>query len=566
VSVEAHVQRVDGTASSATAWERDVVEAPSSWRRANGVYYTPPDLADVLGSWVVTASTRSVFDPSFGDGALLAAAKKRLSHLRVARPATRLYGVELDCEQLPRVCKQLRVPAGQLQSGDFFSFAPEDLPGFPYDTIVGNPPYVRHHLLEAEVRQRARGRAASAGIELNDRADAWAYFVAYLVTLLAEDGRLALLLPGSVLHADYALPLLHALGAGKGHIQILRVQKRLFPAVQERTVVLLIDHATAGEGELEYREVPDLAGLVKVLGRKSPQRRASKSLPASTAAGRFKSRLRWHLTPAEVELWEHATERAAVAELGDQVQIRIGVVTGANGFFVRSETEIGKLGRAARGVPIVPRGSWLTSTRWTAAADAAKAVKPSRLLVISPKTRQNQTLRRMLQRAEDHEIDKRVHCEKRDPWYAITDTSAPDLFLPYMCSAAPRVVVNEARATCTNAIHRLVRKPGASPSAAIALGSWTSLFRLSAELAGRSYGGGVLKLELGEAARLRVPLVDHDAGAHLAAVEVALEEGGVGAAREKADELVLCGALKMREDEIATIAGAARRLEKRRRG
>jgi hypothetical protein len=80
----------------------------------------------------------------------------------------------------------------------------------------------------------------------------------------------------------------------------------------------------------------------------------------------------------------------------------------------------------------------------------------------------------------------------------------PDLFLTYMSNIAPRLVVNEAKATHTNTVHGVFLSNSliAEPLAAAFLNSATLL---SAEIEGRSYGGGVLKLEPGEAVKVLVP-------------------------------------------------------------
>jgi len=105
-------------------------------------------------------------------------------------------------------------------------------------------------------------------------------------------------------------------------------------------------------------------------------------------------------------------------------------------------------------------------------------------------------------------VSDRTKCADRSPWYVIPEVQPPDAFLLYMALVSPRLVLNYAKAACTNAIHGLWwRQPnGQSRATAIAFAFLTTLTQLSAELEGRSYGGGVLKLEPSEAARLALPL------------------------------------------------------------
>jgi hypothetical protein len=92
----------------------------------------------------------------------------------------------------------------------------------------------------------------------------------------------------------------------------------------------------------------------------------------------------------------------------------------------------------------------------------------------------------------------------RSPWYAVPIKAPPDLFLGYMAHEMPRLAWNEARAHSTNLIHGVyLTVPNHGPSIASA---WTNpATALSAELEGRMYGGGVLKLETKEAEQVLVP-------------------------------------------------------------
>ena len=65
------------------------------------------------------------------------------------------------------------------------------------------------------------------------------------------------------------------------------------------------------------------------------------------------------------------------------------------------------------------------------------------------------------------------------------------------------MVLNASGATSTDTIHRL-RSKGAKPERVIA-NTYTWLTAASAEIEGRSYGGGVLELEPTEAERLLMP-------------------------------------------------------------
>ena len=71
----------------------------------------------------------------------------------------------------------------------------------------------------------------------------------------------------------------------------------------------------------------------------------------------------------------------------------------------------------------------------------------------------------------------------------------------------PRLIVNPHGARNSNLLHGVALKPNAPHVAALAVAMASSLTLLSAEIEGRAYGGGVLKLETREAERMLVPRV-----------------------------------------------------------
>jgi adenine-specific DNA-methyltransferase len=544
--------------------------AAVSERKARGAYFTPQPVVDLLVRWTISKDTERFLDPSFGDGRFLSGSVKRLSDLGVSGANRRVYGVEVSP---PRgtltALGAAGVPRKNLIRADFFSTDLNSWGGARFDAIAGNPPYIRHHLLDADSRRLAQEHASRVGIELSERADSWAYFCVALLDYLEPSGRLAVLLPGAVLHADYALPLLHALSEARGHVQLIRLKKRLFDDALERTIILLVDGRREEPG-VEYQEATDEQDLASLLApSKASFRRTSSGVAISTEIGRtpevrLRTRLSWFLGAKTASLWERATALPEVRTLAELADIRIGVVTGANRFFVRTSDEVDSLGiDDDHSAPIVSRGGWLTAARWTAADQFQKCGSRSRLLLITPDQSMTKALKEEIALAEGEGLDQRGHCRKRDTWYSIGDERIADLFLPYMGAAAPRLVVNVAGAHCTNAVHRVYVRAGQASLASITAASWTSLYRLSAELVGRSYAGGVLKLEPGEAKLLRVPDLPCAAN-YIGEIEAVRASRGVDAARARADRLLLVDGLGLTKKEVSSLHTAAIQLQERR--
>ena len=97
---------------------------------------------------------------------------------------------------------------------------------------------------------------------------------------------------------------------------------------------------------------------------------------------------------------------------------------------------------------------------------------------------------------------------KREHWYSPTDYQTPDAFLTYMNHIGPRLVLNTGKVDCTNTLHRIRFKAGTpvAKKRLIAISLQSTFSQISAERTGRSYGGGVLKLEPSEFQSLKLVL------------------------------------------------------------
>ena len=116
--------------------------------------------------------------------------------------------------------------------------------------------------------------------------------------------------------------------------------------------------------------------------------------------------------------------------------------------------------------------------------------------------RLDEQLERYIKMGESAEVHKGYKCSNRIPWYVVPSVWEPHAFLLRQIYNFPRIVLNGAGATCTDTIHRLNCTD--EPERVIA-NTYTFLTGASAEIEGRSYGGGILALEPTEAERLLVP-------------------------------------------------------------
>jgi hypothetical protein len=119
-------------------------------------------------------------------------------------------------------------------------------------------------------------------------------------------------------------------------------------------------------------------------------------------------------------------------------------------------------------------------------------------------------LRPYLEFGQKLKVDEAYKCTVRQDWWKPPAVDPPDLFFTYMSHRFPKIITNSAEVGFLNSMHgiRLADDAPEFIRDALPLISLNSLTLLGAEILGRGYGGGILKMEPREAGSLPVPSPD----------------------------------------------------------
>lgn len=340
----------------------------------------------------------------------------------------------------------------------------------------------------------------SQGVTFSGLASSWAPFLVAAASLLKPGGRMAFVVPAEIGHAPYAAPLLEYLLDSFAKVTVVAIREKLFRTLSEDCWLLYAEGRggkAAGIGFLALDAFKPTGSVLKpaILIDLTEWR---------TVWGR---RLRPYVLSAEVR--EHY--RSAVASpdshrLGEFARVGIGYVSGDNDFFHLRPSLAKRLD--------IPREFLLPSVR--SARALGGDITPG--TVLGWEDRDEQALLLSIGRHQDlpssvleylrgeagRRAQQRYKCRMRTPWYCVPDVRRPSYFLSYMAGRSASLVRNAAGVTGSNSVHSVTITNKALANTLLPL--WPSPFlKLSCELEGHALGGGMLKLEPGEALRILFP-------------------------------------------------------------
>jgi adenine-specific DNA-methyltransferase len=539
--------------------------------KLRGGYYTSAKVAAWLCAWSIRSVDDRVLEPSCGDGAFLAASVLRFAELGLSGPeiANQLTGIEILAPEADRARDRLRPTLGLrvqdvVKTMDFFGWWQKtQQPAF--DVVIGNPPFIRYQTFPEPHRSRAMAIMQGVGLAPNRLTNIWVPFVVAAAMSLRPGGRMGLVLPAELLQVTYAAQLRSFLTDRFARIDIVACNELFFEKAEQEVVLLLADGALA--------EISDTNACCVTLTEAAAVAEITRELPAAFLAAAQPKTIRhdnekwlkYFLTEREIAFMRDLRAAPVTTMMKTHASVDVGVVTGKNEFFVLASDQVAELGLDGYTTPLVSRsvqlkGSRLGKADWNALASAGDRVH---LLNVTADQYDTVTaaLRTYIRYGETKDFHKGYKCSIRSPWYKVPSVWTPDGFMFRQIYDFPRIVLNSSGATSTDTIHRFTCRT-ARPERVIA-NTYTWLTAASAEIEGRSYGGGVLELEPTEAERLMMP-AQLNGAMPLIEADRLIRSGRLNAVLEENARIILKGHMGLSDDDCGTLCGIWTKMRERR--
>lgn len=452
-------------------------------RRPLGATYTPRPIVSAMLKWAASTEKEitRVVDPGAGSARFLVAAARKFR-------SAALLGVEID--PLVALIARGHLAAAGLEKraeivvGDFRSYP---LPNADGTTLwIGNPPYVRHHLIEPEWKEWLSRTAKERGLEASQLAGLYVYFFLAAVGKAKAGDVGAFITAAEWLDVNYGKVLRDLFLGPLGGRAIVLVEPtaRPFPDAATTATITCFDLG-ATHKSIRLRRVETLDELGNLTEGRLIRRE------------RLESANRW--TPLTRQ--QRKTPEGYV-ELGELCRVHRGQVTGANKVWIA--------GSHSACLPTSVLYASVTKGRELFAAhgllnDAA----PLRRVIDLPTDldklagEERAAVETFLKVAERLGADKGYVAQNRKAWWSVGLREPAPILASYMARRAPAFVRNVAEARHINIAHGIYPREPLSTTALMAL---TAYLGSSVDVdSGRTYAGGLTKFEPKEMERLFVP-------------------------------------------------------------
>lgn len=472
--------------------------------KLRGGYYTPTPLIEICLNRIVEFGQASkrlvVLEPSVGDGAFL----RSLTTHPISNQIESFVGLEINPQEAQK-CREFALDAPfeasiRTTSALEWAVTTDEL----YDVVVGNPPFVRFQFVNQSDFQDAATLGMLLGVPFRGVSNLWIPVTLGALNRLRPGGVMALVVPAELFTGLSAGDVRRWLLSNFEELRIDLFEPGSFPQVLQEVVII---SGRKIDRQVTFPHSQTNVEFVEHSGSAGSERHWSQLILASV-----QSWTRYLLTTTQLEALSEVCNLANVKAFNTVAKLEVSIVTGANDFFSVNKTELELFELHQWAEPLLPRirhASGLVYTNEDHRVTIEEGAK-AWLLNFSedrPDPRTFAGASKYLAIGEKLNLHKRYKTSIRTPWYRVPSVWPGKLMLSKRCHLYPRLVYNEAGVVTTDTIYRGQMLPQYAGRELDLVGTFhNSLTLLTAEIEGRSFGGGVLELVPSEIARLAVPL------------------------------------------------------------
>ena len=337
----------------------------NSAQKLRGAYYTPLPLAEMMVKlFSKDKSIKTVLEPSCGDGVFIDA----LDDMLMINQLNNVIAIEIEQNEAEKLKNRLnRSKNVKILNQDFFDYYEKENEK-KFDLILGNPPYIRYQYLEENQRTLMSDILVSQGMKSNKLVNTWVGFMVACVNLLADNGKIAFIIPAEILQVAYAEDLRLFLADHLSKITLITFEELVFPDIEQEIVVFIGEKGDEEKGIriIELNNLDDLKDFdIDTNGFQKLQHVHEKWT-------------KYFTNNDENELISRIRNDNRFRKLSDSALINVGITTGNNKYFSVNDETVKQYGLQNVVRPLIGRSAhahsvYFENADWKENVDAGKA-------------------------------------------------------------------------------------------------------------------------------------------------------------------------------------------------
>ncbi|PLA27408.1 Eco57I restriction-modification methylase domain-containing protein [Corynebacterium coyleae] len=525
--------------------------------KLRGGFYSPEELVNFCADRILerlgSQSSLSVLEPSSGDGAFI----RGVSKTKLAENIKTFDCVEIDDDAVRTTRSTLMESPfeGTVHHENVLKW--DSSTKKTYDIVLANPPYVRYQYVSTEDRGLAASILKKLGLATRGVSNLWIPVLLLSLNKLRPSGVFAVILPSEFMTGISASSARKWILQNFERVRLDLFPPKSFPGVLQEVIVL--SGTRKSQPDLNNSQNP-----VTFVDNATPAR--SWTHLVDYARGTWTGYL---LSSEHQSAIEKVSQHSACRQLRQLARFSVSTVTGANEFFCVDSNTVERYALSEWSVPLLARTRFAPGLKFLPSDHVAvqSTGKAAWLLSFSGEDSIDTLGAKAsayLKLGEEMGYQNRYKTRIRSPWYRVPVVRPGQLLMAKRSNYYPRVIVNSAEAFTTDTVYRgeILRGNTDLTPADFAASFHNSVTLLSAEIEGRSFGGGVLELVPSEIGALTV-IALQGFGKHLDTLD-ALYRKRPGDLVDRTDELILEAIPSLDRDAYHLIQEARVILESRR--
>jgi len=519
---------------------------PDVERHRLGQYYTPPPIVELITEMCIKSPNDKVLDPACGSGSFLVKSYHKLKDLKKRENPfaedsklheeilNQLYGIDINpfpaqLSSINLAVRNLKVTGRNINLivSDFFKVKPSTviLPR-EFEVVVTNPPYTRQEEMEYKdkIREEALTYSDGTKIDISAQAGIYAYFFTHSAKFLKDTGRMGYITSNTWLDVSFGEGLKQFFLDHFKIIAIVEFDSAVFGTALVNTCVSILEKEEDAKKRLENivkfvrlkkaMEIGKIIDMVLSLDKNYEDEQIKSVIKSQES---LQPKERWGKYLRAPTIYFKIANQPKMSLLGEKAKIRRGITTGSNDFFILDKEKIKLWDIEPQFIEMV-----ISSFRGINRIELTfKDVSEYILMLHEPKENlKGKNVLKYLEYGENlqittkrgtrvtAEVIKGVHnlrtCKGRKLWYNLGERKKAPILFPYLTWERTPFIWNKAKAHAIDVFHEIY--PYSEKELACLLGLLnSSLISFLLEVHGRSYGGGVLKIQTYELEALPIP-------------------------------------------------------------